>query len=340
MGFLDIKTILLLALVAVSLVFILFWLIEARKARAAGAADEHPQTLYHSIGAFVFCFFDTLGIGNFAPTTSLFKMNGVILGFLGRVLRVLGLKRDFTPPVTFEPGNSVRDEWIPGTLNIGYALPTVVQALIYISIVEVEPLTLVLMIAASVLGAWFGAGVVSHWPRRKIQIGMGFALLGAAVLMALTALHIAPGAGDALALSGWRLWAGVFGNLALGALMTLGIGLYGPCLILISLLGMNPRAAFPIMMGSCAFLMPVSGIRFIRERRYSPRVSLIMTLAGIPPVLLAAYVVQQMALDYLRWLVVVVVVCTAAMMLRAAFASSERAPEANSLARELGNEKT
>jgi uncharacterized membrane protein YfcA len=321
------RSILLLALAAVSVSFILVWRSAARRARAARAPDEHPQAIYHSLVSIVMCFFDTLGIGNFAPTTSMFKLNGAILRSLGRVLEGVGLRNVIVPPATFEPGNSVRDEWIPGTLNVGYALPTVAEALIYISLVEVEAPTLVLLIAASVVGAWFGAGVVSRWPRRKIQIGMGFALLGAATLMALTALKIAPGGGEALTLTGWRLWAGFSGNLALGALMTLGIGLYGPCLILVSLLGMDPRAAFPIMMGSCAFLMPIGGMRFIREGRYSRKVSFIMTLAGIPPVLLAAYVVKQMELDYLRWLVVAVVFCTAIMMLRAALAGRNRSAE-------------
>jgi uncharacterized membrane protein YfcA len=314
------RTILLLALLAVSVLFVVVWQSEARKALAAGAPDEQPQAIYHSLVSFVMSFFDTLGIGSFAPTTSMLKMNGTILRSLGRVLEELGLRKVIVPPATFESGNSVRDEWIPGTLNVGYALPTVAEALIYISFVAVEALTLALMISASVVGAWFGAGVVSHWPRRKIQIGMGLALLGAATLMALAALKISPGGGEALSVTGWRLWAGLIGNLALGALMTLGIGLYGPCLILVSLLGMDPRAAFPIMMGSCAFLQPIGGMRFIKEGRYSLKVSLIMTLAGIPPVLLAAYVVKHMALDYLRWLVVVVVICTAIMMLRAAFA--------------------
>ena len=327
MTLLDMKTTLLLAFLVVSVVFILVWRSEARKALAAGDPDEEPQTIYHSLVSFVMCFFDTLGIGNFAPTTSMFKMNGAILRFLSRVLETVGLRNVIVPPTTFEPGNSVRDEWIPGTLNVGYALPTVTEALIYISFVDVEAQTLVLMISASVVGAWFGAGVVSRWPRRTIQIGMGFALIGAATLMALTAMKIAPGAGEALALTGWRLWAGVLGNLALGALMTLGIGLYGPCLILISLLGMDPRAAFPIMMGSCAFIQPIGGMRFIKEGRYSLKVSFIMTLAGILPVLFAAYVVKQMTLDYLRWLVVVVVICTAFMMLRAAFAGRNHTAE-------------
>lgn len=236
------------------------------------------------------CFFDTLGIGNFATTTSMFKLR-----------------------------HSVRDEWIPGTLNVAYTLPTVAQAFIYISIVRVDFLTLVTMIGASVAGAWLGAGVVARWPRMKIQVGMGFALLAAAAVMLLTQLQLVPVGGLALALRGPTLIAGLVGNFALGALMTLGIGLYAPCLILVSLLRMDPRAAFPIMMGSCAFLMPIAGMRFIRAGSYSLRASVVLALAGIPAVLIAAYIVKQMPLGYVRWLVVVVVVYAAGTLLKSAF---------------------
>jgi len=236
------------------------------------------------------CFFDTLGIGNFATTTSMFKFK-----------------------------RSVRDEWIPGTLNVAYTLPTVAQALIYISIVRVDFFTLVAMIVAAVAGAWLGAGIVSRWPRINIQVGMGCALFAAAALMLLTQLQLVPVGGTALELRGTVLVLGLVGNFALGALMTLGIGLYAPCLILVSLLGMDPRAAFPIMMGSCAFLMPIAGMRFIREGSYSLRASVVLALAGIPAVLIAAYIVKQMPLAYVRWLVVAVVVYAAGTLLRSAF---------------------
>jgi len=284
------KSILFVALGLVTAWFLIVWWRLARAARVAGRErDDAPATGFHGAVAFVMCFFDTLGIGNFATTTSMFKLR-----------------------------RSVRDEWIPGTLNVGYALPTVAQAFIYIAIVQVDFTTLLSMIAASVAGAWLGAGVVARWPRRNIQIGMGGALLAAATLMLMTQLQLVPGGGEAQALTGPRLAAGLLGNFALGSLMTLGIGLYGPCLILVSLLGMDPRAAFPIMMGSCAFLMPIGGVRFIREGSYSLRAALVMTIAGIPAVLIAAYIVKQMPLAYVRWLVVVVVVYAATMMLRSA----------------------
>jgi hypothetical protein len=119
-------------------------------------------------------------------------------------------------------------------------------------------------------------------------------------------------------LTGSLLVAGVVGNFVLGALMTLGIGLYAPCLIMVSLLGMNPKAAFPIMMGSCAFLMPPAGMRFVACDRYSLGAAFGLALGGIPAVLIAAFIVRELDLNTVRWLVVLVVLIAATMMLRSA----------------------
>jgi uncharacterized membrane protein YfcA len=249
---------------------------------------EMPSALQAIIG-FVTAFFDTLGIGSFATTTAVFKL------------------RDMVPV-----------KLIPGTLNVGHTLPTIAQAFIYTRIVPVDSWTLVLMIAAACVGSWVGAGVVVRWPRRKIQIGMGVALLGAAGMLAMQALQLFPGGGAALSLAGGRMWVGLTGNLVLGALMMLGIGLYAPCMILVSMLGMNPTAAFPIMMGSCAFLMPVSSVRFVETRTYARQASLGLALGAVPGVLLAAYVFWTLPIGVVRWLVVVVVVYTAVQMLATA----------------------
>jgi uncharacterized membrane protein YfcA len=270
------------------------WILNLRRARQRlpptdpAVEPGAPTPLQLAIG-FVTNFFDTLGIGSYATTTSFFKLRRV-----------------------------VPDRLIPGTLNVGHTTPTVAQALIYISIVEVEMRTLVALIAASVAGAWLGAGIVAGWSRRKVQIGMGAALLVAACLMLATQLKLFPGGGDALGVHGARMGMGVAGNFALGALMTLGIGLYAPCMILISLLGMNPVAAFPIMMGSCAFLMPVGSMRFIRKDSYSLCPALGLAVGGLPAVLLAAFIVKSLPLGAVRWLVIVVVVYTALAMLRSA----------------------
>ncbi len=277
-----------------------FLLAFGRVLRAA-AGSKAPSAREAAIG-FGTNFFDTLGIGSYAPTTVLFRFFGL-----------------------------VPDERIPGTLTIGHALPTIVQAFIYISIVEVEMKTLVLLIVASIGGSWLGAGVVSRWSRRKVQLGMGAALLAAALLFVLKNLDamrgnpVIPG-GTALGLDGALLVSGLVGNFILGALMTLGIGLYAPCLIMISLLGMNPTAAFPIMMGSCAFLMPVASLRFLKAEAFSIRPALGLALGGIPAVLIAAFIVKSLPLVAVRWLVVVVVLYAAFGLLRAARGVSSATP--------------
>ena len=253
---------------------------------------EMPTALQSAIG-FVTAFFDTLGIGSFATTTAVYKL------------------RDMVPV-----------KLIPGTLNVGHALSTIAQAFIYTKLVPVDPTTLILMIVAASIGSWLGAGVVVHWPKRKIQIGMGIALLGAAALMLMSQLNMVPGGGDALGLTGTRLYIGLAGNFVLGVLMMLGIGLYAPCMILVSLLGMAPTAAFPIMMGSCAFLMPVSSVRFVNTRTYHVQAALGLALGGLPAVLIAAYLVQSLPLAAVRWLVVFVVIYTSINMLTTAKADT------------------
>ena len=277
-----------IALSIVGVAFIGFWIAHARR-RGGG----WPRPLHLAIGVIT-DFFDTLGVGSFATTTSLYKF--------GRV---------------------VDDANIPGTLNVGHMLPTFAQAFIYITVVQVDMPTLILMIGAAVAGAWLGAGFVAGWPRRNIQIGMGVLLLVAAAVM-ITRLRFMPEGGQAIALAGWRLGVGLAGNFMLGALMTLGIGLYAPCMVLVSLLGMNDNVAFPIMMGSCAFLMPAASVQFVRSQRYDLRAALGLAIGGIPAVLVAGLWVKSMKLQTVKWIVVAVVIYTAAAMLYSAAKEKRR----------------
>jgi uncharacterized membrane protein YfcA len=301
---------LLAALGALTAVYVAAWskaVIAARRTGAQSAAANPatdarvPDPLQIGVGA-VTNFLDTLGIGSFATTTAIFRL-----------------------------AKMVPDRIIPGTLNAGHALPTVAQAFIYTTVIPVDVLTLVSMIVAAILGAWLGAGIVAKWPKRKVQIGMGAALLAAATFMLMRQLQWFPAGSEEIGVSGIKLAVAVGGNFFLGALMTLGIGLYAPCMILVSLLGMSERTAFPIMMGSCAFLMPIGSLRFIREQSYSLRTALGLTLGGIPGVLIAAYIVKSLDLGTVRWLVIVVVLYTAITMLLSA--SSERKAEAGAPAK-------
>lgn len=246
-------------------------------------------------------FFDTLGIGSFAPTIAYLRLRRL-----------------------------VPDRFIPATLNVGHCLPTVVQALIFINLVRVDPRLLVACVASAVAGAVVGTSVVLRLPTRSVQAVIGVALLVAAAVYALTNLGLLPGGGDALSLGGGRAAIAIAAHFALGALMTFGIGLYAPSLILLSLLGLNPIAAFPIMMGACAFLMPVAGLRFLRSEQIDLRVVLGIVAGGIPAVLLAALVVKSLPLEALRWGVVAIVTYSAVMLLRTA-ARSRPQPDATAV---------
>lgn len=263
------------------------------------AEKAEAPTVHQTVVGFVTNFFDTLGIGSFAPTTAWYKTTKL-----------------------------VEDRIIPGTLNVGHALPVIVMAFIFIGRVEVEPVTLSLMLFAAVAGAYLGADIVSGLPERKIQIGMGVALFITAGFMLLGMLDLMPSGGEALGLTGGKLIIAVVVNFMLGALMTLGIGLYAPAMALVYALGMSPLVAFPIMMGSCAYLMPAASVKFVKKGAYSTKGALGLTLGGIPAVFIAAYLVTSLPMDILRWLVVGIILYTSVTMLRSAMKPrDEKAPE-------------
>ena len=279
---------LFVALGILTVVYIAVWFAEARKhpdTPDPGAPDAERLAV-----GFVANFFDALGIGSFATTTAYFRFRKLIL-----------------------------DELIPGSLNVGYALPTATQAFMGILVIDVDPVTLILMILTAVAGSWFGAGIVSKMPRRAIQVGMGIALLIAAGFFLARLLELMPSSdAGTLSLTGTMLILGLAGSFLLGAIMPLGIGYYAPCMILVSLLGMNPKAAFPIMFGACAFLMPVASMNFIRARRYSLKTTLGMAIGGVFGSAVALYFVKEMDLTKVRWLVMFVVTYTGLSLLRTA----------------------
>ena len=280
---------LLAALSAIAIAFTVTLISVARK-----RCELAPKPEAIGLGA-VTNFFDTLGIGSFAPTTAYMKL------------------RAMAP-----------DSYFPAILNAGHALPTIVQALVFITLVQVDPVLLLSCIAASVAGAIVGAPIVQRSPIRLVQGVVGLALLIAAILFAMSNLGLMPVGGEALTLPPVLFAVAVAGHFIMGVLMMFGIGLYAPSLILLSILGLNPTAAFPIMMGSCAFLMPISSFQFVRSERIDLRIVLGLALGGIPAVLIAAFIVKSLDLDVIRWLVVVVVLYAAALLLRAALAPDKK----------------
>jgi uncharacterized membrane protein YfcA len=280
------KPLLLSAIVLLAVLFVARWVRTARD--GSHGPWRWPTPVQVAIGAIV-NFFDTLGIGSLATTTTAFK-----------ALRM------------------VPDHLLPGTMIVGLTLAVATQALIFITTVEIDTTLLALMIGTALAGGWLGAGVVSRLPRRPIQGAMGLALLVAACFMLLSQLGRMPSGGTALDLSGGPLALALVVNFVLGALIMVGIGNYGPTFVLLSALGMDPRAAFPIMMGSGAFAALLGAVRFLEAGRFALRPAVGLTLGGIPAVLVAGLLVKSMPMATLRWIVVVVVTYAALVMLRSA----------------------
>jgi len=253
---------------------------------------ENVSVVKTALIGFVVNFFDVLGIGAFAPQTALLK---------------------FT--------QQTEDRVLPGTLNVSNTIPVLIQALIFIQIVEVESITLISMLLSAAAGAILGAGIVAKLPVKKIQLTMGFALLVTAFFMLSGQMSWIQGGGEAIGLTGGKLALAIGANFILGAFMTVGIGLYAPCMALVYALGMSPLVAFPIMMGSCAFLMPPASAKFIKEGAYNRKASVSMAIPGIIAVLIAAFLVKSLPLNTLRWVVIVVIIYTSLVMFKSALNS-------------------
>ena len=236
-------------------------------------------------------FFDTLGIGSFAPTTLFFK----VTKFLDT------------------------DKKIPGTLNVAHTIPVIMEAVLFLTGVKVEGITLFSMIAAAIAGALVGARIVNKLPEKKIQLVMGVCLIVTALLMASGQLGWlkALGAGnEAVGLTGIKLVVGVAGNFILGALMMAGVGLYAPCMAMVYMLGLSPLVAFPIMMGSCAGLMAIGSPEFIKAGNYSRIGSVAITIGGVIGVTIAYTLVKSMPLAVLTWVIIGVVIVTGISMIK------------------------
>jgi uncharacterized membrane protein YfcA len=284
------QVVLLSVISATAVAFLILWV---------RCAPSHPQyrrptPIELAIGAIT-NFFDALGIGSFPTSTSVFRLRRM-----------------------------VQDEDIPGTLNIGHAPAAIAEALIFVTAVTVDPVLLACTTVATALGAWTGAGVVVRLPRVGLQLVLGAGSLIAGVLFVAVNLKLLPGGGEAFALDGWRFATAVGATYILGALMAAGVGLFGPCMITLSLLGMHPIAAFPIMMSAGALQQLVSGIRYLKTRRYAFGTAVGLGIGGIAGVIIAAYFVKSLPVTALRWLVAFVALYVALVFLRAAGSAMKR----------------
>ncbi|EOH75783.1 MULTISPECIES: sulfite exporter TauE/SafE family protein [Enterococcus] len=251
----------------------------------------HGNWFVSGIIGFITDFLDTLGIGSFAPTTLLL---------------------DFTKQLS-------SDRLLPGTLNVGHGIPVLVEAFIFTQVVDVSPVTLFALVGSATIGAFIGSRFVTGLPEKKVQLWMGWALIVTAILMFARQqgwIDILGADNTATALTGIKLIIGVVINFFLGALMTIGVGLYAPCMAMVYMLGLSPLVAFPVMMGSCAGLMPIASLNFVKTGDYARKVSLAITVGGIIGVIIAAKFVTGLDLEILTYIIILVIIYTGITYIR------------------------
>ncbi|HUP67893.1 MAG TPA: sulfite exporter TauE/SafE family protein [Sphingomicrobium sp.] len=276
----------------------LFYVIALLRAAIAERASPTPEALL--LGAAT-NFFDTLGIGSFAPTMAWFKFRRL-----------------------------VPDRLIPCTMFVGQTLPSVTQGIVFLLLlgVLVDATLLVGCVLACVVGGFVGVPLVTKARAWVVQAVVGLGLILAAILYALTNLHLMPGGGTASALPAPLLATAIVASFVFGVLLNFGIGNYAPTLALLSLMGMDPRLCFPIMAASSGLTMASASVRYIAIGELNLRIVTGMALGGLPAVFAAAFIVKSMPIEWLRWLVIVVVLYAAAVMLRAAFTGRSGTPQA------------
>lgn len=262
----------------------------AALARVAFAERVRPDFEALGLGAVV-NFFDTLGIGSFAPTTAWLKFRGL-----------------------------VPDRLIPPTMIVGLTPPAMAQSIIFLILlgVLVDPLLLFGCATATLAGGVVGAPWVARARVWIVQLTVAIGLLLAAAAYAMTNLHLFPGGGTATGLPIVPTLVAILASFGFGILANFGVGNYAPTLVMLSLMGMDPRLCFPIMATGGSLMGAGASVRHIAIGQIDLRIVLGLAIGGMPAVLIAAFIVTSMPIEILRWLVFAVVLYTSAIMFRAA----------------------
>jgi membrane protein len=289
----SVQTILLAVLAILTVIYLIVFVLDLIKHK--NDFEKGTNFIVMSVIGFVINFFDVFGIGSFATGTALMK--------------------------AFKQTD---DRLIPGTLNVCFCIPVAIESFLFINGVEVEPVTLASMIVAAVVGAYLGAGVVAKLPTKVIRLLMGTALIVIGIVIIIQMMGLIPSSGVATGLSGIKLVIGIAANFILGALMTAGVGMYAPCLALVCLLGINPMIAFPIMMGSSAYLMPVASLKFIKEGAYNRKASLAIAIFGIFGVFIGYRFIKMLNLNALKFIIIIVMAYSAVSLFYSAYKDSKK----------------
>lgn len=117
-------TVVQLGLGALMLAYLGVFFQDVWKHRSEIHSDGPLKNFFNVAQGYITNFLDTLGIGSFAPQTIIYK--------------TFHLVKD--------------DSNVPGTLNVANTIPVMFEGFIFLTIVEVEAFTLIVLIIASIIG--------------------------------------------------------------------------------------------------------------------------------------------------------------------------------------------
>ncbi|MHC9533495.1 sulfite exporter TauE/SafE family protein [Dellaglioa sp. BT-FLS60] len=274
------QKILIAAIISVNFTFIYFFVRDLIKHKS-DVMKEPASSIWTPITQIVIFFFSTFGISDFAISTAIFPK-----------------------------ANWVSMKKLPGTLNAQDVIPIFVMSLAYITSISVGIKTLLVCIICQVMGAYIGPRFVVKLPERTIRSFVIVGLLVATMLIIAGKVGLITANGTATELFGWKLVVTGFLLFVYGALNNIGIGSFSLTMATVYAMGMDPIAAFPIMMGGCAFSLPIGSMQFIKLDQYSRKITL-FSVFGIIGVLIAVFLVKSINTSVIQWIVIVVLLYSA-----------------------------
>ena len=270
-------------------------------------------------GIFAFC----LAKDMVAHRTEIMKEPGnnivmAIYSFVLFLLSTLGIS-DFAISMAAYPKLKwVDTKKMPGTLNVQCTIPAAVMALAFINAIKIDLLTLIVPIACQMIGSYLAPRYVVKLPANTIKKVMSVGLFISAGFILAGKFGWIAGGGEATELTGIKLVILGCCTFVWGALNNIGIGSYSTTMATVYALGLNPAASFPIMMGSSAFSVPMGSMQFIKLDSYNRKITLFTSTLGVIGVLIAVFVVKNLDLAALQWVVVIVILYSAVSMMQGA----------------------
>ncbi|WP_018754478.1 sulfite exporter TauE/SafE family protein [Paenibacillus terrigena] len=217
----------------------------------------------------------------------------------------------------------VTDKKLPGTLNTQCVIPVAVMALAFITVINVDILTLAVCIIAQIIGAYIGPRFVVKLSPTVIRRFIGAGLVIATFFILAGKFGLIPSGGTATGLTGSKLVIAAVCLFIYGALNNIGIGSYALTMVTVYALGLNPAIAFPIMMGAATFSVPIGSMQFIKYGEYSRKITLFTSTFGVIGVLVAVYLVKGLDVSMLQWIVAAILLYSGVSMLIAEFRKKE-----------------